>query len=60
MTFRNLDKLFNPKRIAVVGASDVPGKVGHILLHSQDWFSRVFGGFHDGGGRCAGVGHGLP
>jgi acetyltransferase len=34
MTIRNLDKIFQPHRIAVVGASDVPGKVGHILLHN--------------------------
>ena len=34
MTIRNLNRIFNPKRIAVVGASDVPGKVGHILLHN--------------------------
>lgn len=34
MTIRNLDKIFRPDRVAVVGASDVPGKVGHILLHN--------------------------
>jgi acetyltransferase len=34
MTIRNLDKIFRPRRVAVVGASDVPGKVGQILLHN--------------------------
>src|SRR6478609_1958152 len=34
MTIRNLNKIFRPERVAVVGASDVPGKVGYILLHN--------------------------
>jgi acetyltransferase len=34
MTIRNLDKIFRPNRVAVVGASDRPGKVGQILLHN--------------------------
>ena len=34
MTIRNLDKIFRPRRVAVVGASDQPGKVGYILLHN--------------------------
>lgn len=34
MTIRNLDKVFRPRRVAVVGASDQPGKVGYILLHN--------------------------
>src|SRR5688572_29505230 len=34
MTIRNLNKLFRPQRVAVVGASDVPRKVGRILLHN--------------------------
>ncbi|ADB19282.1 CoA-binding domain protein [Pirellula staleyi DSM 6068] len=32
MTIRNLDSVFRPKVVAVVGASDQPGKVGHTLL----------------------------
>lgn len=32
MTIRNLDKIFRPKRVAIVGASETPGKVGQILL----------------------------
>jgi acetyltransferase len=34
MTIRNLNKIFRPRRIAVVGASDVQGKVGQIVLHN--------------------------
>jgi acetyltransferase len=34
MTIRNLNKIFRPQRVAVVGASDVPGKVGQILLRN--------------------------
>ncbi|MGQ0635105.1 MAG: bifunctional acetate--CoA ligase family protein/GNAT family N-acetyltransferase [Planctomycetaceae bacterium] len=34
MSVRNLDKIFNPQRIAVVGASDEPGKVGFTLLRN--------------------------
>jgi acetyltransferase len=32
VTIRNLDKIFHPRRVAVVGASDQPGKVGYVLL----------------------------
>jgi acetyltransferase len=32
VTVRNLEKIFRPRRIAVVGASNTPGKVGHTLL----------------------------
>lgn len=32
MTIRNLDQVFRPRVVAVVGASDQPGKVGHTLL----------------------------
>jgi acetyltransferase len=34
LTIRNLQRIFRPHRIAVVGASDLPGKVGHILLRN--------------------------
>jgi acetyltransferase len=34
VTIHNLDCFFNPRRIAVVGASDQPGKVGTTLLHN--------------------------
>lgn len=34
MSTRNLDKLFRPQRVAVVGASETPGKIGYVLLHN--------------------------
>ena len=34
MSTRNLDKLFQPKTIAVVGASNKKGSVGYILLRN--------------------------
>ncbi|HWB14597.1 MAG TPA: bifunctional acetate--CoA ligase family protein/GNAT family N-acetyltransferase [Pirellulales bacterium] len=34
MPVRNLEKIFRPESVAVVGASDQPGKVGHTLLHN--------------------------
>jgi acetyltransferase len=34
MTTHNLDKLFNPKSIAVIGASNKKGSVGYILLRN--------------------------
>lgn len=34
MSVRNLDKLFHPHRIAVIGATDRPGSVGRTLLHN--------------------------
>jgi acetyltransferase len=42
VTIRNLSKIFRPKHVAVVGASDVPGKVGHILL--RNLVGHGFGG----------------
>lgn len=30
----NLDKIFSPTRIAVIGASDTPGSVGHSLMRN--------------------------
>jgi acetyltransferase len=30
----NLDKFFGPNRIAVIGASDTPGKVGHTVMRN--------------------------
>jgi acetyltransferase len=32
MSIRNLEKIFAPKRIAVIGASDDPGSVGYTIL----------------------------
>ncbi len=32
MSTKNLDKIFSPKSIAVIGASGTPGSVGYILL----------------------------
>ncbi|MBD8064423.1 bifunctional acetate--CoA ligase family protein/GNAT family N-acetyltransferase [Devosia sp. PTR5] len=32
MTIRNLDRAFAPRSVAVIGASDVPGKVGALLF----------------------------
>jgi len=34
MTVRNLDKLFRPSSVAVVGASDDPRKLGHVILRN--------------------------
>lgn len=34
MSIENLDRLFNPNRIAVVGASPTVGKVGHTVMHN--------------------------
>ncbi|NQT38238.1 MAG: CoA-binding protein, partial [Planctomycetes bacterium] len=34
MSIENLDKIFNPNRIAVIGASDTPTSVGYTLLHN--------------------------
>ena len=34
MTTRNLDRLFNPKSIAVVGATNRPGAVGRIVMRN--------------------------
>ncbi|HVC94711.1 MAG TPA: bifunctional acetate--CoA ligase family protein/GNAT family N-acetyltransferase [Pirellulales bacterium] len=34
MPVRNLDKIFKPQRIAVVGASEQPGKVGYTVLRN--------------------------
>jgi acyl-CoA synthetase (NDP forming) len=35
---RGLDSFFSPKSIAVVGASNTPGKVGHILMEKLSKF----------------------
>lgn len=34
MSIRNLDKILNPKRVAVIGASNRPGGVGHTVLRN--------------------------
>jgi len=34
MSTHNLDKLFDPKSVAVIGASNKKGSVGYILLHN--------------------------
>ncbi len=34
MSTRNLDKLFDPRSIAVIGASNKKGSVGYILLRN--------------------------
>ena len=34
MSIENLDKIFNPHRIAVIGASDTPGSVGYTMLQN--------------------------
>jgi acetyltransferase len=34
VTIRNLDKIFHPRRVAVVGASEQPGKVGYVVLNN--------------------------
>lgn len=40
MTVRNLDKIFKPQRVAVIGATDEPSKVGYTVLRNM-----VTGGF---------------
>ncbi len=34
MSVKNLDKIFHPKSIAVVGASERKGSVGHAIMHN--------------------------
>ena len=34
MVTENLDKIFNPQSIAVIGASDKKGSVGHTLMQN--------------------------
>ena len=34
MSIRNLDKIFNPTRVAVIGASDAPASVGYTVLRN--------------------------
>ena len=34
MSIRNLDKIFQPQRIAVIGASDTPSSVGYTVLRN--------------------------
>ena len=34
MSIRNLDKIFNPNRVAVIGASDAPASVGYTVLRN--------------------------
>ncbi len=34
MSIENLDKIFHPRRIAVIGASDTPGSVGYTMLQN--------------------------
>jgi len=34
MSIRNLDNLFRPRSIAVIGASNRPGAVGNIVMHN--------------------------
>ncbi|MEM6757720.1 MAG: CoA-binding protein, partial [Planctomycetota bacterium] len=35
MSVRHLDRVFNPSRVAVVGASDNPSSVGYAVLHNM-------------------------
>ncbi len=35
MSIRNLDKIFNPRRVAVIGASDTPTSVGYTVLKNM-------------------------
>jgi len=34
MSIRNLDRIFKPERVAVIGASADPSKVGHTVLRN--------------------------
>ena len=40
MSVRNLDSLFQPATVAVIGASDRPGSVGQVI-----WRNLTQGGF---------------
>ncbi len=42
MTIENLDRVFEPGTVAVIGASDRPGSVGATVMHNLT--SRGFGG----------------
>src|SRR5208283_635349 len=35
MSIRNLESLFNPKRIAVIGASEDPDSIGYLVLRNM-------------------------
>ncbi len=41
MTIENLDRVFEPGTVAVIGASDRPGSVGATVMHNLT--SRGFG-----------------
>src|SRR3546814_16872472 len=41
MTVRNLDKMFSPRSVAVIGASEGPMRVGTVVLHNL-----IEGGFN--------------
>ncbi|WP_374650865.1 GNAT family N-acetyltransferase [Dongia sp.] len=45
MTIRNLDKLFQPRSVAIVGASDREGALGHVVARNmlQDGFRGDIG-----------------
>jgi acetyltransferase len=34
MSIRNLDAIFHPKSVALIGASNRPGSVGHVVAHN--------------------------
>ena len=34
MTIRNLDKMYNPVSVALIGASQIPGTIGAVLSHN--------------------------
>jgi acetate---CoA ligase (ADP-forming) len=36
-----MDKMFNPKSIAVIGASETPGKVGYTLMKNLEQFDGI-------------------
>jgi acetyltransferase len=45
MVTLNLDKIFNPKTVAIIGASDVEGSVGHAIvknLTQQGYAGKVY------------------
>ena len=41
MSIRNLDKMFDPRRVAIVGASNTPGSVGYSVFRNM-----IEAGFH--------------
>ena len=37
---RDLEKMFKPDSVGVIGASNTPDKVGHIVVSNRRWLQR--------------------